>query len=58
MLGVNRGSASEAAGALQRAGLISYRRGRIIILNRPGLEAAACECYRIVKGEFDRLFRA
>jgi CRP-like cAMP-binding protein len=58
MLGVNRGSASQAAGALQRAGLISYRRGRITIVNRPGLEAAACECYRIVKGEFERFFRA
>jgi len=58
MLGINRGSASQAAGALRRAGLISYRRGRITILDRPGLEAAACECYRIVQGEFDRLFRA
>ena len=57
-LGVNRGSASQAASALQRAGLISYRRGRITILDRARLEAAACECYRTVKGEFDRFFRA
>jgi CRP-like cAMP-binding protein len=57
-LGVNRASASQAASALRRTGLISYRRGRITILDRPGLEAAACECYRIVRGEFDRFFRA
>jgi CRP-like cAMP-binding protein len=56
-LGVNRGSASQAASALQRAGIISYRRGRIAIRDRSALEAAACECSRIVKGEFDRLFR-
>ncbi len=56
-LGVNRVSASQAANALQRAGLISYRRGRIAILDRSGLEAAACECYRVVRGEFDRYFR-
>jgi Mn-dependent DtxR family transcriptional regulator len=56
-LGVNRGSASQAASALQRAGLIKYRRGRITILDRSGLETAACECYRIVRGEFDRFFR-
>ncbi len=42
--------------ALQTAGLIRYRRGRITILDRAGLEAAACECYHVVKGEFDRFF--
>ena len=55
-LGVNRGSASQAASALQRAGLIRYRRGRITILDRTGVEAAACGCYRIVKDEVERFF--
>jgi len=54
---VNRGSANQAAGSLQRAGLIRYRRGRITILNRAGLETATCECYRIIRSEFDRFFR-
>jgi CRP-like cAMP-binding protein len=57
MLGVNRGSANQAAGSLQKAGLIRYRRGRISILDRSGLETAACECYRIIRSEFDRFFR-
>jgi len=46
MLGVRRQSVNVTVGALQRAGLIAFRRGRIAIVNRPGLEEAACECYR------------
>jgi CRP-like cAMP-binding protein len=55
MLGVRRPSVSTAAGILQKAGLIQYSRGRITILDRPGLEAASCECYGIIRAEFDRL---
>lgn len=55
MLGVRREGVTEAAGKLQRAGLIDYRRGRIKVLNRPALEARVCECYQVVKTEFDRL---
>ena len=56
MLGVRREGITEAAGNLQRAGLISYRRRRNSILNRPGLESHACECYHVVRKEFHRLF--
>jgi CRP-like cAMP-binding protein len=55
MLGVRREGVTEAAGKLQRAGLIHYRRGHITVLDRPGLEARVCECYQVVKPEFDRL---
>jgi CRP-like cAMP-binding protein len=55
MLGVRREGVTEAAGNLQKDGLIEYRRGHITVLDRPGLEARACECYAVVKKEFDRL---
>jgi CRP-like cAMP-binding protein len=55
MLGVRREGVTEAAGKLQDAGLIRYRRGRITVLDRPRLEARCCECYQVVKTEFDRL---
>jgi len=55
MLGVRREGVTEAAGNLQRAGLIRYSRGRIQVIDRPGLEDAVCECYSVVKLEFDRL---
>jgi hypothetical protein len=55
MLGVRREGVTSAAGKLQHAGLIDYNRGRITVLNRPGLEARVCECYQVVKTEFDRL---
>lgn len=58
MLGVRREGVTEAAGNLQDAGLIKYSRGRITVLNRAGLEARTCECYAVVKKEFDRLLPA
>jgi CRP-like cAMP-binding protein len=55
MLGVRREGVTEAAARLQHAGLIHYSRGHIKVLDRPGLEARVCECYEVVKREFDRL---
>jgi len=55
MLGVRREGVTEAAGALHRAGLIKYSRGRITVLDRAGLEDRTCECYAVVKKECDRL---
>ena len=55
MLGVRRAGITDATGALQEAGLISYDRGTFTVLDRPRLEQAACECYAVVKSEFDRL---
>jgi CRP-like cAMP-binding protein len=58
MLGVRREGVTEAAGKLQDAGLIVYSRGRIAVLDRRGLEARSCECYQVVKAEYDRLLTA
>ncbi len=55
MLGVRREGVTLAAGKLQKAGLIDYHRGRITVLDRPGLEARVCECYEVVRAEFQRL---
>ncbi|MCD2342740.1 Crp/Fnr family transcriptional regulator [Ideonella azotifigens] len=55
MLGVRREGVTEAALKLQAAGLIRYARGRITVIDRPGLELRTCECYAVVKKEYDRL---
>jgi CRP-like cAMP-binding protein len=55
MLGVRRPTVSAVAGILQKAGLITYHRGKMTVLDRKGLEAASCECYQVVREELDRL---
>jgi CRP-like cAMP-binding protein len=55
MLGVRREGVTEAAGKLQADGIIEYRRGRITVLDRTKLESRVCECYAVVKNEYDRL---
>jgi len=55
MLGVRREGVTDSALKLQKAGLIQYSRGRISVLDRPGLESRSCECYAVVKKEYDRL---
>jgi CRP-like cAMP-binding protein len=55
MLGVRRGTVTEAAVRLQNAGIIRYKRGRIDVVDRPGLERSSCECYAVVKKEYERL---
>jgi CRP-like cAMP-binding protein len=55
MLGVRREGVTEGASKLQKAGLINYTRGRITVLDRKGLEVRTCECYAVVKREYDRL---
>jgi CRP-like cAMP-binding protein len=55
MLGVSRGGVTEAAGKLQAAGIINYSRGRITVIDREALERAVCECYGVVRKEYDRL---
>jgi Mn-dependent DtxR family transcriptional regulator len=53
MLGVRRPTVSEVAGRLQAEGLIHYTRGRVVLVDRSGLERVTCTCYRIVRTEFD-----
>jgi DNA-binding transcriptional regulator YhcF (GntR family) len=58
MLGARRSGVSVAAGVLQRAGLIRYKRGQVTIIDRGGLKDRSCECYGVSKREFDRLLGA
>jgi len=57
MLGVRRSSVSETLQALKQKGLIDYGRGKIIVLDRQGMEEASCECYQTVRNEYDRLLK-
>jgi Mn-dependent DtxR family transcriptional regulator len=57
LLGVRRVSVTLVLNPLQEAGLIENRRGTVKVVDRKGLEAQACECYRVVRDEFDRLFQ-
>lgn len=58
MLGVRRASVTEVAGRLQKAGFLRYNHGKVTLLDRKGLEAAACECYAVIAREFERPFGA
>ena len=58
MLAVRRASVTKSAGKLQKAGVIAYSHGKVTVLDRKGLEAAACECYGVIVREFERLFGA
>jgi len=58
MLGVRRATVTIAAGMLQKAGLIRYRRGWIEVLDADGLEAAACECFTVIRDEYGRFMQA
>jgi DNA-binding FadR family transcriptional regulator len=55
LLSVRRASVNEVERALQEAGLITYRRGQVTVVNRQGLEETSCECYRIIRAEYERL---
>jgi CRP-like cAMP-binding protein len=55
MLGVRRATVTSAASILQRAGFVRYHRGRVRIVDREGLESASCECYRVMRAEYERL---
>jgi CRP-like cAMP-binding protein len=55
MLGVRRASVTVTAGILQRAGFVEFQRGRVTVVDRPGLEGTACECYRVTREVYDRL---